>query len=370
MLILKPVPLNPELIYRGVTNALHLRAKRALPDESDAVELWKKRVTYLLGGQHFRSFVLLTQGFANREKEWANASIVEVAQQLHLNSITSAIIQRAVPKYLTSCLEIGVADAMTQAESALAAILDSRGAIPPAYLYYAADDDLRELISVLAHSDPKKMVERCATRFDHFKARYGIPVFPKPYTLLATQSAGTTKPRAVLPEAAVFYPPGFVESRDPIFQMNRGKVTVASRPSQGVYHHPSVDNHPLIDRAASDSTGQYVILCQDKINDDAPTAVLSLNAARNLLAADDKRSRRKARQYICVANCIGAGVVLCQKNFQGYYAMITDDDLERFYTPTLAHIFQYLRERHETPADPPVIDDRASQPRAPQPGAE
>jgi hypothetical protein len=121
----------------------------------------------------------------------------------------------------------------------------------------------------------------------------------------------------------------------------------------GFYDHPSDEHHPLIDRAVIDSTDQYAILYQHNLDDDASAAVASLNSARNKLLEDDKLHGRAPRQFICVANCLGAkGKVTCQNNFESeYYALITNDDLARLYTPTLAHIFRYLCGSLEQPGE-------------------
>ena len=176
--------------------------------------------------------------------------------------------------------------------------------------------------------------------FDRFKAAMNIPIFPKAATKGCIQSTGKLAP----PTDVCFGTLAVETETASIFDSNSVVVTV---PEPGIYYHPAVTNHPMIDRAVMDVTAEHFIIYQDKINNNASEAVAGLVGAAQIL-----KPVMPNCEVVCVAHVTGAShQIRAQVNFEAMavpYLMITRDDLKAFYTPTISPIFEYLMLRHST----------------------
>ena len=115
-------------------------------------------------------------------------------------------------------------------------------------------------------------------------------------------------------------------------------------PEFGKYLLPAASNHPWIDRAclAVHENGTHcLILYQDKINNNLPLAVKSLNAAATMLHS------KMNIPVLCVALVIGASNdTTCQKDFQFPYVLIRAEEVSKFFTPTFTSAIEFVRQRH------------------------
>ncbi len=200
---------------------------------------------------------------------------------------------------------------------------------------YASSGVLRFVVSLTRASAAKQL----AKAFDQFKAYRGLRVFSESYSRGAIRQHRAKLPP--LPEdTALVLPPYMAESREPILASAK-ELKHKGALKSGLYYVPEAENHPLIDRAAVDSSGRYIILYRDTISNDATEAFASLQAACDVL-----RPRNRGKQFICVANGVNAGEGFAPlKALPDWYAVISDADLENVYTPTFAPIFRYLFRR-------------------------
>jgi hypothetical protein len=113
----------------------------------------------------------------------------------------------------------------------------------------------------------------------------------------------------------------------------------------GCYFHPSVANHPLVDRAflaVHPSGGHCLVLAQDKVNATTfPKAVTDLNEATAILS-----SETGIPDVLLVVNVIGASEkTKAQNQLKFPYILVRSIEVDDFYSINFPPMVRYARER-------------------------
>lgn len=145
------------------------------------------------------------------------------------------------------------------------------------------------------------------------------------------------------------FPPALKLDERPLFercQIITNEIVFLGKNFQvGFYYHPSCDIHPWVDRAfvaLGNESDHFVVLFQDKINDDPPKAVAGLTSAAKLM------SDAGWERVLCVAHVVDASTrTRAQNAFEYPYLLIRSDQLNEYYSLNFAPAIRYVRDRHQ-----------------------
>ena len=189
----------------------------------------------------------------------------------------------------------------------------------------------------------QKQLEEAAKQYDLLRATWRLNVIPHAITIAG---AGT--------ELAWFKSLQFPEitsvSNSSLFkQKKQGESWAGLDIRKGVYYHPNVSNHSMIDRFfLAEGAGENgrirncLVLYQDKVNAAGFTgAVVGMNRAANLV-----QQNCDGLSVLCIVNVIGASArTRKQSEFKFPYALVRDAEVDGFYSTQFAPAIRFLRER-------------------------
>jgi hypothetical protein len=246
------------------------------------------------------------------------------------------------------------------------AITDEAGAIPPAVMCLAFEVKLdamaqHPLLSLLnafsIYIDPyNKQLELVSKAYDVFRQSLGLLVVPGKANLrIPFLEKGFNQFEDEAWYRALVFPKEMNESQDSLIVTVQVKATAKKKAQckflctevsmTGCYFHPSVANHPLIDRAfvaVHPNGGICLVLAQDKVNATTfPKAVTDLNEAAALLSA-----KTGIHDVLVVVNVIGASEkTKAQDQLNFPYILVRSIEVEDFYSINFAPMVRYARER-------------------------
>jgi hypothetical protein len=125
-------------------------------------------------------------------------------------------------------------------------------------------------------------------------------------------------------------------------------VRTEERPEFGSYYHPSISNHPWVDRAyvAKHPDGAFcLVLVQDKVNaTEFPEACDKLNKAADMFIADQSN----LQDILLIVNVIGAteGTRTQSKLKWPYILIRGEDEVRKLYSANFADMVWFARKRH------------------------
>ena len=234
------------------------------------------------------------------------------------------------------------------------AVSTSAMAIPPAIMVTCLERRNKQRADIAKHIfsnnivlGAPKQLEEAAKQYDLLRATWRLNVIPHAITIAG---AGT--------ELAWFKSLQFPEitsvSKSSLFkQKKEGKsvipVWAGLDIQKGVYYHPNVSNHAMIDRFfLAEGAGENgrirncLVLYQDKVNAAGFTgAVAGLNRAANLV-----QQNCDGLSVLCIVNVIGASErTRRQKEFEFPYVVVRDAEVDGFYSTQFAPAIRFLRER-------------------------
>jgi hypothetical protein len=308
-----------------------------------------------LAGSHFRSVVMA----ARKIGRFQNPSFAELYDELKGKVIRrdDAGLMQAVQDYVISrCRE---STGVVLVPPGLEQYVDIDGVVPTVFIWAAflvtselnavettfdEKHPLRRFFETCAFVDSPKQLEICAAHFDIFRAQNGLPVVPGRMSVCF--------PTAYHGDKTIYqnlnFPRDLKLDERPLFERSQTTndiVFLDANFQVGFYYHPSCDTHPWVDRAfvALGNEGDYfVVLCQDKINNDLPKAVAGLsNAAKLMFDAGWER-------VLCVAHVVDASArTRAQEAFEYPYLLIRSDQLTDYYSLHFAPAIRYVRDRHQ-----------------------
>lgn len=361
-------PLLPgKLTYDGVRNMVTSIFGGAA-EEADLARICS--ILIALGGAHYRSVVMAARSLKNLESP--SFSVL-------FGALKNRVISRDDPQIL-ELVRAHVISACTEAGSArcnptLEQYMDSDGVLPTVFVWAAflvqsglGDDretrfhenhPLRRFFETCAFTDSSKQLEICAAHFDIFRSQHELPVVPRNLEVFIPSNLSGID---VAVYKSLKFPENLTLDSRPLIKAIMipsttpdGKkvkksdiVFLADNLQVGAYYHPACAVHPWVDRAFIalfyPDRWQYLVLYQDKINNDLPKAVKGLNSTADMAV----KAGWKADRILCVAHVVDATAkTTCQKDFRYPYVLIRSDELNSYYSCQFAPAIRFVRDRHQ-----------------------
>ncbi|CAJ1370356.1 unnamed protein product [Effrenium voratum] len=315
---------------------------RALPNAT------AKQKTNIKGaaGLHARSIVVACQQLS----QYPSIDSVRIAAALksRLGVRLRSDDRADIREYIKMSMTTNVEDALKKHPLAKP-FADPNGAIPPALTIACFETTgntgaLHPACCIFApdlFDDASKALERAALYRDQFRALYSLPVVPQ------TMLVQNTNPRRAEWFHQLRFPLATAQQvcRESLFEVrNKQTVRTRLRLQEGVYYFPGAANHPRIDRAVIayhlETNTQCLVIYQDKLNQNLPKAVRSLNEAADSFC-------NHIQVILCVAIAAQAtDATNCQSKFRYPYLLVREGDISNFFSPTFAAAITFIQDRH------------------------
>ncbi|CAB9528265.1 hypothetical protein SEMRO_2185_G318130.1 [Seminavis robusta] len=323
-----------------------------------------KALVISAAGFHFRSMVFAAQVIAKELDPKVPSVLSEVFQRWKVRVGGFEDLCENIRDYVSDCCKgVSRGSQPEKRMSNLEDFLDRTGALPPPLICCAfgviSDDqtgvgsrmiDRKHPLFGLfncefAFMDPAKHLEQFGTFYDLFRSSIRLPVLSGKQEVVVPRKASK---HATDWFHKLEYPKGMTISTESILEVCARKPVLTKegkKLSEGKYYAPSARQHPLIDRAfvASYGRDQAVVLIQDKLSKDEPKAVKDLNAAANLI-----RAQNTEMEVLCIVNIIGAGAATtAQDSLEHPYTLVREDELDGFYSVNFSGVARFARQRKE-----------------------
>lgn len=242
-------------------------------------------------------------------------------------------------------------------------VADTVGAVPPVFLMLAFENrneagsllNLENLLNAFSLFDGAgKHLKLVAKHYDLFRASLSLPVVPGNVTVFVPRGNNLHKLDQWYKElkfhnAMSENKAALLKQTNVLVEGKRTNVTVSTGelPEFGCYYHPSICNHPWVDRvyvAKHPDETLCLVLVQDKVN-----AVNFLEACDKLnKAADCLTTFPNLKHALLIVNVIGASEqTRAQSTLRWPHILIRGkNEVRAFYSVNFADMVWFARERH------------------------